>query len=91
MPTGQWSPPSSSKKTSLCSTCRPLQKTPTEQNAELWSTVPVDTSPSQLHPRTGVTVEEPEAWEVCCETVTPTKVRETESMKSHQHGCLNKT
>lgn len=36
-------------------------------------------------------LEEPEEQEVCCETVTPTNVRETESMKSHQHGCQNMT
>lgn len=92
MPTGKCSPHFSSKKTSLCSTRRPLQKTPIEQNADVWSTVPVDASTTQRHLRKGSRgrgderLEEPEEQEVCCETVTPTNVRETQSMKSYQHG-----
>ena len=28
---------------------------------------------------------------LCCEIISPRNVREATPMKSHQHGCLNKT
>lgn len=51
-----------------------------------------------LHPRLrdhcrrvlGKIVEQ-EEQEVCCKTVSPRNVKEATPMKSHQHGCLNKT
>jgi hypothetical protein len=40
--------------------------------------------------RSGETVKQNEQG-VCCEILSPRNVREASPVKSHQHGCLNKT
>lgn len=88
------------KETSLCNRGRTLQKYCNLSKSRAWIPVPTDTSLKQLlrlklrdHCKEvgAGHCKRQRNRKLCCEIVSSGNVREVTSLKSHQHGCLNKT
>lgn len=88
------------KESSLWNSWRPLQKTTWSKLQRIrdsivpsakWHSYSMVPPPKVQESSQTQWFQETEEQEVCCGLVSPRKTREVISMKSHQHGRLNKT